>query len=59
MNKFEIKIDNNKTSSINRTIRISSEMFDKINKLSEKSGVSFNKIILQCISFALDHMEEE
>lgn len=59
MDKFEIDTKDSKMSSINRTIRFSPEIFDKIENLSEKTGVSFNKIINQCIAFALQHLNED
>ncbi len=57
-NSFKIQTEDNKNQSINRTIRIRSESFDKLMELSEKTGLSFNKIINQCIDYALDNLEE-
>ncbi len=28
-------------------------------KLSEENGISFNKVVNQCIEYALDNLEEE
>lgn len=58
MAKFKIDKDESKIQSINRTIRIKPEHYEKIMELSEKSGISFNKIINQCISYALDNIDE-
>jgi len=58
MEKFKVDTSENKISSINRTIRIKAEYFEKLNEISEKTGVSFNKIINQCIGYALNNMEE-
>ena len=58
MDKFVIQTDENKISSINRTIRLKADHYDKLMELSEKTGVSFNKIITQCIDFALAHFDE-
>ena len=58
MDNFKIINDNVKISSINRTIRLKPGHFDKINELSGKTGVSFNKIIARCIDYALSHLEE-
>lgn len=33
--------------------------FDKINALNLKTGVSFNKIVNQCIEYALANYEED
>ena len=58
LNKFVIDRDDGKMQSINRTIRIKPEYFDKLMSLSEQTGVSFNKIINQCIAFALENLDE-
>ena len=34
------------------------ETFDRINALNRQTGVSFNKIVNQCIEYALKHYEE-
>ena len=59
MKPFKINTKDEKISSISRTIRMKAETFDKINELNLKTGVSFNKIVNQCIEYALDSMEEE
>ncbi len=59
MEKFKINKDEVKISSINRTIRIKPESFAKLMDLSEKNNISFNKVINQCIEFALNNLEED
>ena len=59
MEKFKINKDEVKISSINRTIRIKPESFEKLMELSEKNNISFNKVINQCIEFALNNLEED
>ena len=59
MEKFKVNTDIDKIQSINRTIRIKAEYFEKLTLLSEETGVSFNKIINQCIEYALKNIEEE
>lgn len=59
MKKFKINKDEVKISSINRTIRIKPESFEKLMDLSEKNNISFNKVINQCIEFALNNLEED
>ena len=58
MDKFVINTKNDKINSINRTIRIKPEVFDKLMELSEQAGVSFNKLVNQCIEFALERLDE-
>ena len=56
MEGFKIDTKDEKISSISRTIRMKTETFDKINEM--KTGVSFNKIVNQCIEYALKNYEE-
>ena len=58
MGKLVITPDTEKISSINRTIRIKPDCFDKIMEISSKTGVSFNKVVNQCLEYALDNLEE-
>lgn len=55
---FTVSTKDEKIKSINRTIRFKPEHFDRIVQLSEETGVSFNKIVNQCLAFALDSMED-
>lgn len=59
MKKFEIDPEENKIQSINRTIRVKAELYDKLMILSEQTGASFNKIVNQCIAYALENMVEQ
>lgn len=59
MEAFKINTEEEKISSISRTIRMKVETFDKINEINQKTGVSFNKIVNQCIEYALKNMVEE
>ena len=58
MAKF--KIDKNKVNAktVNRSIRIKEETFNKLMELSEGNEISFNKVVIQCIDYALDHMDK-
>lgn len=58
MSKFVIKKDKKRFSSINRTIRFKGECFEKIMEISKKTDISFNKIINQCLDYALENLEE-
>ncbi len=55
---MKFKIDRNKLSSktVNRTIRLKTQTFDKLTELAVENGVSFNKIVAECIEYALSHM---
>ena len=58
MEKFRIKTETEKISSINRTIRIKPETYDKLMELSEETQVSCNKIVQQCLDYALSNLDE-
>jgi len=58
MDKLVIKRDEEKRSSINRTIRIPPAIYDKIVETSEKTGVTFNKIVCKCLEYSLDNLED-
>ncbi len=57
MDTFKIDTTDNRMSTISRTIRMKETTFDRINELNRKTGVSFNKIVNQCIEYALAHYE--
>lgn len=59
MKPFKIDTGDEKLSTISRTIRMKSEIFDRINELNLKTGVSFNKIVNQCIEYALENYEAD
>ncbi len=59
MKPFKINTDEEKLSTISRTIRMKTETFDRINELNLKTGVSFNKIVNQCIEYALDNLQQD
>ena len=58
MEKFVIDKTDRKMSSISRTIRMREETFDRINEINRRTGVSFNRIVNQCIEYALAHYED-
>ena len=58
MGKLIIKNESEKISSINRTIRIKPDCFEKLMSLSEKHGISFNKVVNQCLEYALENLDE-
>ena len=47
-----------KMSSVSRTIRMKEETFDRICEINLKTGISFNRILNQCIEYALERYEE-
>ena len=56
MENFVIQKEIEKMPSINRTLRIKPEHYDKIQEISDSTGVSFNKVVTQCLEYALKHV---
>ncbi len=53
------KIDNQfANANVSRTIRFTEKIFEELNTASEKSGVSFNTLVLQCCRYALDNLQD-
>ena len=59
MDKLKITKNQKQNDTITRTIRMSGDVFDKINELAEKDGISFNSVINQIIEYGLNNLEEE
>lgn len=48
-----------KPTSSNRTVRMPDELIEKIGKLANDKGISFNQLVIQCCEFALDHLSDK
>ncbi len=57
MKNFELPVEDK--SSVLKTVRIRISLLERVEKLSASSGISVNKIINECILFALDNMKQE
>lgn len=51
---FKVK----KTQSSNKTIRMPDPMIEKLQKLADVNGTSFNQVVVQCCEYALNNMDE-
>lgn len=54
---FEIKKE--ATDYENKSLRLPKELIDKIQDLATKNNTSFNKVVIQCIEYALDNLKIE
>ena len=43
----------------NKSLRLPKDIITRVQKLADINDMSFNKVVLQCIEFALDNMETE
>lgn len=42
----------------NKSLRLPVDLVAKIQSLADENNISFNKVVIQCIHYALEHMEE-
>ena len=42
----------------NKSLRLPKDLITKIQELANKNNMSFNKVIIQCIEYALENSEE-
>ncbi len=43
----------------NKSLRLPKVLIDTIQNLANENNMSFNKVVIQCIEYALDNMEEK
>lgn len=58
MNVFKINNDE-KEYSVTRTLRIKEELLNRLEEIAYKHDISTNILIIKCIEYALDNMEED
>ena len=58
MAKFKIDAQKLNRKSINRSIRFSPDMYDKLSDLAKENSISFNKVVSQCIEYALKNQSK-
>jgi len=58
MAKFKIDASKANRKSINRSIRFLPETYDKLSDLATENKISFNKVVGQCIEYALKNMSK-
>lgn len=42
----------------NKSLRLPTDLIEKVQLLADENEVSFNKVVIQCIDYALEHMEK-
>ncbi|MGX8852827.1 hypothetical protein [Amedibacillus sp. YH-ame10] len=44
---------------VNKTFRIEKKLVDRMEEVCDEKNVSLNKLVVKCINYALDNMEDE
>lgn len=42
----------------NKSVRLPVDLIQEVQALANENNMSFNKVIIQCIEYALEHQEE-
>lgn len=43
----------------NKSLRLPVDLIGKVQDLADQNELSFNKVVIQCIDYALEHMDEK
>lgn len=43
----------------NKSLRLPKELIERVQTLADNNDMSFNKVVIQCIDYALEHMGKE
>ena len=43
----------------NKSLRLPKSLIDSVQQVANDNNLSFNKVVIQCIEYALDNMEEQ
>ena len=57
MERFVVKERDKIEESIIRSIRIRSSLDSRLEEIARQNNVSFNKLVVDCILYALDNLE--
>ena len=42
-----------------KSLRLPKELIDKVQQLANQKNTSFNKVVIQCIDYALDNLNDK
>lgn len=48
-----------KEKYINKTFRMDKKLVEKMEQLCDKKNISLNKLVVLCIEYALDNLEDD
>lgn len=43
----------------NKSLRLPKELIEKVQNLANEYNMSFNKVVIKCIEYALDNMKQD
>ena len=42
-----------------KSLRLPVEMVEEVQRLANENNLSFNRVIIQCVEYALEHLEKK
>ncbi len=42
-----------------KTFRLPTELIEKLAEIASKNNISMNKLVIQCLNYAIDNLDEE
>lgn len=48
-----------KEEYVNKTFRIEKRLIEQMELICDKKNISLNKLVVKCINYALDNLEED
>ena len=52
------KLKNDGIEYENKSIRLPVDLIEKVQCLANDNNISFNKVVIQCIEYALSHIDD-
>lgn len=49
----------NKEEYVNKTFRMPKELVERMNIVCDEKNISLNKLVVMCVEYALDNLDEE
>ncbi len=43
----------------NKSLRLPKELIARVQELADSNDMSFNKVVIQCIDYALEHIDKK
>lgn len=44
---------------VNKTFRLEKKLVEKLEKICDKKNISLNKLVVKCINYALENLEDD
>ena len=46
-----------RVSQSNRTVRLPDDLIERLNVIANEADISFNRLVVQCCEYALEHLQ--